>query len=313
MSITNSAVIEIANRYGFELVGFSAAEVLVKEGEKLKSWLGNNYNASMDYMHENFEKRIDVNELFPGAVTVISLGMNYYKPYEHTENPGLGKISRYAWGMDYHQVIWKKLDAMILELKAIDSNFDAKGFVDSAPTMDKVWAMKGGLGWMGKNTNVINRYQGSWFFIATLVTNYPFELSTSAADLCGECTACIDACPTNAFIAPYILDANKCISYQTIENKVEIDENLIGKFDNWIFGCDICQDVCPWNIKFATASNEQAFEPRNGEVEINLETVKEMTDEEFKVRFRSSPIKRTKLAGLKRNAEFLQKFGSRPS
>lgn len=301
--ITNEIVIDSSRKIGFDLVGFAKAESLGEEFLKLNIWLEKNYHAEMKYMEKNLEKRLDVKNIFPNAVSIISLGLNYYKNENFSKKKSSGKISRYAWGKDYHFVMWQKCEDLITQLKNIDNSFEAVYYVDTGPVMDKVWAVRSGLGWQGKHTNVINKEIGSWFFIATIICNNTFSFSNVIADFCGSCTACIDACPTDAIVQPYLIDSNKCISYQTIENKNEIDETLKGKFDNWIFGCDICQDVCPWNIKFFAESKVAEFEPVN--VEIETGRIFNMTEKEFSERFNLSPIKRTKLKGLKRNAKFV--------
>jgi epoxyqueuosine reductase len=306
VKLNNEIIVKKAKQLGFDLVGFAPAEMLAEEGNHLKDWLTQKHNAGMEYMEKNFEKRVDVKKIFPEAVSVISLGLNYYNNEMHSVNEMNGKISRYAWGKDYHLVIWEKLNILIDDLKEIDSSFDAVSYVDTGPVMDKVWAVRSGIGWMGKHTNVINRQIGSWFFIANIITNYNFDYNIAEADYCGSCTACLDACPTNAIVREYSVDANKCISYLTIENKNEIPEEFKGKFENWIFGCDICQDVCPWNHKSSTDTTEKEFTLIRNK-ELNIDQVLRMEQEEFSERFRHTPIKRTKLKGLKRNAEFLKK------
>jgi epoxyqueuosine reductase len=301
----NEIVIQKAKQIGFDLVGFAKAENLDEESSRLQLWLDNNYHAGMDYMQKNFEKRKDVKHILPNAKSVISLGLNYYTPDSYSNDKSNGKISRYAWGKDYHLIIWAMLDEIEEELKNIDPEFESISYVDTGPVMDKVWAIRGGIGWLGKHTNVINREMGSWFFIANLITNYEFDYAEQIPDFCGSCTACLDACPTEAIIREYVVDANKCISYLTIENKKEVPEAFKGKFDNWLFGCDICQDVCPWNQKFPVESLINDFHPQNKE--LNLDEVIELTEEEFKARFKTSPIKRSKLNGLKRNASHLKK------
>lgn len=303
MKLTNEIVIKTAHELGFDLVGFAKAEQLVDEVNNLKNWIEKGYHSKMEYMSKNIEKRFDIKNILQNAKSVISLGMNYYHPQKHSEEKSFGKVSRYAWGKDYHLIIWEKLDLFETKMKMIDKSFDSKSYVDTGPVMDKVWAVKSGLGWLGKNSNVISREIGSWFFIANIITNKEFYYNTPIKDFCGSCTACIDACPTNAIVQPYVIDSNKCISYLTIENKDEIDNEFKDKFENWIFGCDICQDVCPWNKKFSIKTNIEEFKPVNKE--INLEEIIKMTEEEFKLKFEKSPIKRTKLKGLKRNAEFL--------
>jgi epoxyqueuosine reductase len=307
MNLDNDYIISLAKKYGFDLVGFSAAEELRNESERLKDWLDKGYNAGMDYMKRNFEKRKNVKKILPEAKSVISLGMNYYSPEKYENKKNTGKVSRYAWGKDYHYVIWDKLDDIIDDLKAIEPKFDAISYIDTGPVMDKAWAVKSGLGWLGKHTNVINKNLGSWFFIANIITNWNFNYSHPIEDFCGSCTACLDACPTNAIIQEYVVDSNKCISYLTIENKKEIPDIFKDKFDNWLFGCDICQDVCPWNIKFSSETYCFDFYPKKGNKQINLTEIKSMTKDEFEDRFKESPIQRTKLSGLKRNADFLIK------
>jgi epoxyqueuosine reductase len=304
MKLTNKFVIQKAKAVGFDLVGFAKAEIRKEESEHLKNWLNKNYQAGMDYMSKNFEKRKDVKKILPNAKSVISLGLNYYTPDSYSEEESKGKISRYAWGKDYHLIIWAMLDELENELKKVDPAFESISYVDTGPVMDKAWAVRAGIGWLGKHTNVINREIGSWFFIANVITNIEFDYSEQIPDFCGSCTACIDACPTNAIVKDYIVDANKCISYLTIENKKNISEEFKGKFDNWLFGCDICQDVCPWNEKFSVETLVKDFHPQNKE--LNLDDILEMEEEEFKSKFKTSPIKRAKLSGLKRNASFLK-------
>ncbi len=301
--LTNQIVIEKATQLGFDLVGFSKADLLENETGKLQQWLDKGYQATMSYMEKNLHKKKDVKEILPNARSIISLAINYYTPEKHSNENDKGKISRYAWGKDYHLIIWQKLDELETMLKELDPELETLSYVDTGPVMDKAWAVRSGIGWIGKHTNVINPNIGSWFFIATIITNYKFEYSEMITDHCGTCTACIDACPTNAIVKEYVVDANKCISFQTIENKGEIPAELKGKFDNWIFGCDICQDVCPWNNKFSFATSLKEFYPINKE--FYLDEVLEMDDKSFKTRFAESPIKRTKLKGLKRNARFL--------
>jgi len=312
VKITNEIIIQKAKTIGFDLVGFAKAELLIKESELLRDWLDKNYHSEMEYMQKNFEKRKDVTKILPNAKSVISLGLNYYAPESYSEDNlkgktclPVGKVSRYAWGKDYHLMIWAMLDELEEELKKIYPAFESISYVDTGPVMDKAWAVRAGIGWLGKHTNVISREIGSWFFIANIITNYEFDYSEPIPDFCGSCTACLDACPTKAIIQEYVVDSNKCISYLTIENKKEISEEFIGKFDNWIFGCDICQDVCPWNQKFPIETLIKDFHPQNKE--LNLADLDEITEADFRQRFRVSPIKRAKLSGLKRNASFLKK------
>ncbi|HSW55284.1 MAG TPA: tRNA epoxyqueuosine(34) reductase QueG [Ignavibacteriaceae bacterium] len=304
MKLTNEIVIQKAKSIGFDLVGFAKAEMLEQESEHLQQWLNNNYHAGMDYMVRNFEKRKDVKQILPEAKSVFSLGLNYYTPDSYSNDDAKGKVSRYAWGKDYHLIIWSMLNELEEELKKVDPSFESISYVDTGPVMDKAWAVRSGIGWLGKHTNVINREIGSWFFIANIITNYEFDYSESIPDFCGTCTACIDACPTSAIVKEYVVDANKCISYLTIENKEEISAEFKGKFDNWLFGCDICQDVCPWNQKFPLETLIRDFQPQNKE--LKLDDILEMNEDEFKEKFKTSPVKRAKLTGMKRNAEFLK-------
>jgi epoxyqueuosine reductase len=303
--ILQSRIIQFSKETGFDLVGFSSVVPLELESQRLIRWLEEGKQATMHYMERNTEKRRDVRELLPDAKSVISLGLNYYSGEKHHIADGYGKISRYAWGKDYHLVIWDRLAEINERIREIEPAFSAISYIDTGPVMDKVWAVRSGLGWMGKNTNVINPDYGSWFFIANIICNFSFERSNEITDHCGTCTACINACPTSA-LKPYELDARKCISYLTIENKTEIGGEFSGKMDNWLFGCDICQDVCPWNQRFSMETNVNEFKSKTGITSLNLMDVIMMQQEEFKRRFSESPILRTKLSGLQRNAEFLK-------
>lgn len=307
MPINNQTTTKIAKEFGFDLIGFAEVKDLNLESSRLTEWLNEDYHAGMDYMTRNLDKRKDVKKILASAKSVISLGLNYYTPEKHSEEKSKGKVSRYAWGKDYHLIIWEKLDSIISELKEEDSSFEAISYVDTGPVMDKAWAVRGGLGWQGKHTNVISKEIGSWFFIANIITNWQFEYLNPIEDFCGSCTACIDACPTNAIVNEYVVDSNKCISYLTIENKKDIPEEFKDQFDNWLFGCDICQDVCPWNIRFSQSTNNSEFFPSKGNNAIDLSELQNLTKEQFEIRFEVSPIKRAKLSGLKRNAEFLLK------
>lgn len=311
--LTNQIVTSLAKEFGFDLVGFAKAEPLIEETQKLEKWIDKGYQATMGYMEKNIHKRKDVTEILPGAKSVISLAVNYYTDHQYSNDISkgktcltTGKVSRYAWGKDYHLIIWEMLSDFEAKLKELDPDFESISYVDTGPVMDKVWAVRSGLGWMGKHTNIINKEIGSWIFLANIITNYEFEYSEIITDHCGSCTACIDACPTNAIVDEYVVDSNKCISFLTIENKGEISPKFKGKFDNWIFGCDICQDVCPWNIKFANQTAVKDFHPIEGKTEIEIDEILNMDEEDFKTRFAVSPVKRTKLRGLKRNAEFIR-------
>ncbi len=304
--ITNQLIIEKAREAGFDLIGFARAEKLTDEVQQLRKWLKKKQNAGMEYMERNLEKREDVSLILPGAKSVISLAVNYFTPYKHSRKNGYGKISRYAWGEDYHLHIWKMLEQLESKLAKIDENFKSKSYVDTGPVIDRVWAVRSGLGWQGKNGNVITKEFGSWVFIATIITNYEFDYGLPMPDACGTCTACIKACPTNAITSSGIVDSNRCISYLTIENKGSIPDKFQNQFDDWLFGCDICQDVCPWNKKFAKPTNKKYFEPKMG-TEINLDFFEGLSNREFNKIFYDSPIKRARAKGMRRNADFLKK------
>ena len=305
MKITTQIVEKKAKELGFNLVGFAEASTLDTETNNLVMWLDKGFQSNMSYMERNLERRNDVREILPDAQSIISLGLNYYVEGKHSSDSDKGKVSRYAWGKDYHYIMWDKLDELIESLKSIDEKFEAKSYVDTGPVMDKAWAIRSGLGWQGKHSNIINPKIGSWFFIATIITNYSFSKNSIITDHCGKCTACIEACPTDAIVEPYVVDANRCISNLTIENRGEIPSEFKMKFEGWIFGCDICQEVCPWNQKFATETNIVDF--RNGENrEIEIQSVSELTNSQFKKKYVTSPIFRARAKGLKRNAEFLK-------
>ena len=299
-------IISKAKELGFNLIGFTQYQLLEKETAQLETWLSKSYQAGMSYMERNLEKRKDVSSIQENCKSVISLGINYYVDQNFKKKENSGKVSRYAWGRDYHFTIWEKLDELIDFIKSAEPKFEAKSYVDTGPVMDKVWAVKAGLGWQGKHSNIINKEIGSWFFIANIFTNYEFDnYNKSIKDFCGSCTACIDDCPTDAIVEDYVVDANKCISYLTIENKKEISDKFVGKFDDWIFGCDICQDVCPWNIKFSEETTMEDFSTilhKN----IKFDEIMDLSNREFRDKFEDSPILRAKAKGLKRNAEFLK-------
>jgi epoxyqueuosine reductase len=293
-----------AMRLGFMTCGIAKAEFLSEEAPRLENWLKNNHHGEMTYMENHFDKRLDPRLLVDGAKSVISLTLNYF-----TENKQLDqhapKISKYAYGMDYHSVIKEKLKSLLAFINEEIGEVAGRCFVDSAPVMDKAWAQKSGLGWRGKNSNLISKEAGSFFFLAELIIDLELDYDTPfAADHCGSCTRCMDACPTDAIMTPYVVDGSKCISYLTIELKNEIPTEFKGRMENWMFGCDICQDVCPWN-RFATPHQESAFTPADSLLQLNHKEIIEMTDEVFKQVFKGSAVKRTKFTGLKRNVEFL--------
>lgn len=289
---------------GFSYCGVSKATQLQNEAEKLESWLNRGMHGDMKWMENHFDKRIDPRKLVPGAKSVISLLLNYYPTKTYDDK--VPKISKYAYGDDYHHVIKRKLKTFVSVLTEELGDFDGRVFVDSAPVMDKVWAEKSGLGWIGKNTNLINPKSGSFFFVCELICDLELIPDPPIRDYCGTCTACIDACPTDAIEAPYLVNGSKCISYFTIELKSEnpIPSEYQGKFENWAFGCDICQDVCPWN-RFSKAHSEKAFQPHPELFNLSENDWKDITEDVFQEIFRRSAVKRTKLAGLRRNVEFL--------
>jgi epoxyqueuosine reductase len=293
-----------AKRLGFEFCGISKANFLEEEAPRLENWLNKNMHGQMSYMQNYFDKRLDPRLLVPGAKSVISLLLNYY-PAETQTDPAAPKISKYAYGADYHFVIKEKLNLLLESIQQNIGAVEGRAFVDSAPVMDKVWAKKSGLGWIGKNSNLINKQHGSFYFIAELITDLELEIDGPIKDYCGTCTRCIDACPTNAIVAPYVVDGSKCISYFTIELKDNIPNDVAGKFDNWAFGCDICQDVCPWN-RFTKPTTEKHFNANAQLLGMSKTDWHELTEETFKRVFKDSAVKRTKYKGLKRNLEFIK-------
>lgn len=292
-----------AKRLGFDFCGISKAEFLEEEAPKLEAWLKNNRHGKMEYMENHFDKRLNPTLLVDDAKSVISLLYNYYPT--QTQNPDAPKVSKYAYGLDYHDVIKEKLKEFLHALKEKIGDVNGRAFVDSAPVLDKAWAKKSGLGWIGKNANLINKQQGSFFFIAELIIDVELEYDGPIKDYCGTCTKCIDACPTEAIVAPYIVDGSKCISYLTIELKEAIPIEFKNKLDNWAFGCDVCQDVCPWN-SFSQAHNEPHFNNTNGLLDYSANDWYDMSEELFNKVFKGSAVKRTKYKGLKRNLEFIK-------
>ncbi len=287
---------------GFAKVGIARAAELTQEGKRLQEWLRRNYHATMEWMERNAERRIDPRAILPEARSVICVAMNYYTPLQHSRDSERGKISRYAWGDDYHIVLAERLALLVECIKQIAPDALTKAYVDTGPVMEKAWAARAGLGWIGKHTNLITRDVGSWVFLGEVITNLDLVPDEPGVDHCGTCRACIDACPTHAIVEPYVLDSTKCISYLTIEHRGEIPDELATKFENWVYGCDICQDVCPWN-SFQQPSKEQAFQPRAHNVAPRLEELTQLTVDEFRERYHRSPIKRTKREGLARNAD----------
>ncbi len=292
-----------AKKLGFDFCGISKAEFLEEEAPRLENWLKKNQNGEMAYMENYFDKRLDPTLLVPGAKSVISLLYNYY-PEQQNQNPNY-KISKYAFGNDYHEVIKEKLNTFLSELKTQIGDISGRAFVDSAPVLEKVWAKKAGLGWIGKNSNLITKSKGSFFFLAELIVDVKLKTDEGIPDYCGTCTKCIDACPTEAIVEPYVVDGSKCISYLTIELKNEIPQTFSSKMDNWVFGCDVCQDVCPWN-RFSEPHKEPLFKDNSSKLELTNAEWEELSEEGFKILFKHSSIKRTKYKGLKRNVQFIK-------
>ena len=292
-----------AQRLGFLSCGISKAEFLEEEAPRLELWLKNDMHGEMSYMENYFDLRLDPTKLVPDSKSVISLLLNYFPSEEQDQNTY--KISKYAYGTDYHYVIKNKLKLLLQYMKQEIGELHGRAFVDSAPVLDKAWAAKSGLGWMGKHTNLITKQAGSFYFIAELIVDIDLVYDSPVTDHCGTCTACIDACPTEAIIAPYVVDGSKCISYFTIELKNEIPSNVKGQFDDWIFGCDVCQDVCPWN-RFSKAHKEPLFDPNPDLLTISKNEWEEITESVFGRIFKDSSVKRTKFLGLQRNINFLK-------
>jgi len=292
-----------AKRLGFLSCGISKAGFLEEEAPRLELWLNKQMNSQMSYMENNFDKRLNPILLVDDAKSVVSLLLNYY-PSEF-QNQDSYKISKYAYGQDYHFVIKERLKELLHSIQSNIREVSGRAFVDSAPVLDKAWAAKSGLGWIGKNSNLLTQKVGSFYFIAELIIDLDLEYDHAATNHCGSCTACIDACPTEAIVAPYVVDGSKCISYFTIELKENIPQEMKGKFDDWAFGCDICQDVCPWN-RFSKPHKEPLFNPNPELLSMSKKDWTEITEETFKIIFKNSPLKRAKFEGLKRNIEFLK-------
>jgi epoxyqueuosine reductase len=294
-----------ANRLGFEYCGISKAEFLEEEAPRLENWLKKKMHGEMAYMENHFDMRLDPTKLVPGAKSVVSLLLNYFTD-QRQEDETAPKISKYAYGQDYHLVIKSKLKEMLHTIEEkIGKSVGGRAFVDSAPVLDKVWAKKSGLGWIGKNSNLINKNSGSFFFVAELILDVELIPDSPIGDFCGTCTRCIDACPTDAIVSPYIVDGSKCISYFTIELKDAIPQSEKGKFQNWMFGCDICQDVCPWN-RFSAPHKHEEFAASKELLGKTKAEWTEITEEVFRELFKKSAVKRTKFEGLKRNIRFIQ-------
>ena len=293
---------------GFHKIGIARAEPLLPEGERFREWLEKNLHGAMQWLEREPEKRANPFLIFPEAKSIIVVAFNYYTPHEHEDEEEKGKVSRYAWGDDYHDVLKEKLRELLSFIKTVDASAEGKICVDTAPVMDKAWAVRAGLGWLGKHSNLITKEYGSWVFLGEILLNKELEYETEhIEDHCGSCRKCLDACPTNAIVEPYLIDSNKCLSYATIELRdSELPENITENLNGWFYGCDICQDVCPWN-RFQKPTEETRFEPRPGNVSPNLDEIMSLSTESYVEKFRRSPMKRAKIHGLKRNAAALKK------
>ena len=300
-----------ARELGFSLVGIAEAGPLPEESLRLQEWLHRGYQGSMAWMDRWLEKREDPRVILPGAKSMVCVAMNYYTPVTHPDDEDHGKISRYAWGEDYHRLLGRKLEELRNWLTVQFPGTESTWYVDTGPVLEKAWAQKAGIGWQGKHTNLINSEMGSWIFLGEIITTLALQPDPPATDHCGTCTLCIEACPTGAIVEPYVVDSRKCLSYLTIEHRTEIVGEITGQFDGWIYGCDVCQDVCPWNQKFSQESSEQAFGPQRDLAGPKLEEWSRMSREEFNERFRESPIKRTKWEGLVRNVNIVRDHPSR--
>lgn len=292
-----------AKRLGFLSCGISKADFLEAEAPRLEQWLKNGFQGEMNYMQNHFDKRLDPRLLVDDSKSVVSLLLNYYP--NQFQNQDSYKISKYAYGQDYHFVIKEKLKELLHFVEENIGEVSGRAFVDSAPVLDKAWAAKSGLGWVGKHSNLLTQKTGSFYFIAELILDLELEHDAPTTDHCGTCTACIDACPTEAIVAPYVVDGSKCISYFTIELKDNLPQGMKGKFDDWMFGCDACQDVCPWN-RFSKPHNENLFNPNSEILNFSKKDWEEITEDTFRKVFQKSAVKRTKFEGLKRNINFLK-------
>jgi len=304
LSDRSAFIKEKASVLGFLLCGITKAELMIEEAKNLEKWLSQNYHGDMSYMTNHFDKRVDPTVLVPGCKSVISLAYNYFSPVKQADEDA-PKLSMYAYGKDYHKVVRKKLNLLFENIKAEFGNVNGRVFVDSAPVLERDWAKRSGIGWIGKNTLLIHPQKGSFFFLAEIILDLDLAYDSPMSDYCGTCTRCIEACPTDAIDAQgYVMDGSKCISYLTIEHKEDIPSEFQGKMDNWMFGCDICQQVCPWN-RFAQPHEETEFIPKEDLLNMKKEDWQNMTQSTFDALFEGSAVKRTKYEGLSRNIKFL--------
>lgn len=292
---------QLARDAGFEKVGIARVEDLPAESVHLTEWLARKYEAGMSWMAGNREKREDPRKILPGARSMVCVALNYYTNVHYPEDSHIGKISRYAWGDDYHDIVSDKLRILAEKIGKLAPHAKTRSYVDTGPVMEKFWSARAGVGWQGKHTNLITKDYGSWVFLGEVITDLELEPDEPMADFCGTCTACIEACPTDAIVEPYVVDSNKCLSYLTIEHKGDIPSEFHPKMEQWVYGCDICQDVCPWN-SFQQETAESGFQPRPDNITPSIEKIAATSKEEFTERYRKSPIKRTKREGLIRNA-----------
>jgi len=293
-------LIAVAQEIGIDGIGFAPVCDQSDDRERLLDWLARGFHAGMDWMKRNAERRADIQRVLPNAATVISIAVNYNTGHAPCDDCGAFKVSRYAWGEDYHDVLMRKLALLEEAIREMASNAECRSYVDTGPVMEKVWAQRAGLGWIGKNTNLLTRRHGSWVFLGELITTLSLPGDQPHTDFCGSCTRCIDACPTDAFPEPYVLDSSRCISYWTIEHRGEFPDGISENFDGWVFGCDVCQDVCPWN-RFGQPTAEDSFAPRMDALCVPDERWVKLSEEEFRKEFDNSAIRRTGREGLARN------------
>ncbi len=306
--VLKQLITEKALNLGFLDIGFAKYEILSDEIDSYSKWIDKNFNSDMQWMEKNYDKRKDTSKILSDVKSVIVLAYNYYSGNHQDYIPGKnGKISRYAWNYDYHDIIKPKLHTLAGFISENHKNHNYRVYVDTGPVLEKIWAEKSGIGWQGKNSLILSKEFGSYIFLGVILSNLELDFDSPVKDYCMSCTKCIDACPTNAIVEPKVVDSRKCISYWTIEAKPdkEFPDEIKNSISGWAFGCDICQEVCPWNRHKPKITEDLRFHPRKNETVLDIQTIRNMTQEEFSDRFRKSPVKRTKLAGLKRNMKYL--------